>query len=145
MHYFSGVKSFLPVQNHQPIIDAIKKINSKNKALSIASYDCSLFVCLLAYVVIILLLLMSLTLYLIMFLCVNILYCNFTIIQYFLETDFFVFNVVLLIYFVFIFYSVFIHLLVHTCALMYIFLHLVVLNICNVCLLFALLFICFAC
>ena len=41
MHYFSGVKSFWPVQNNQPVIDAIKKFSSRNKALSISTYDVS--------------------------------------------------------------------------------------------------------
>ena len=39
MHYYSRVKSFSPVQNNQPIIDAIKKINSRNKALLTATHD----------------------------------------------------------------------------------------------------------
>ena len=39
MHYFSGVKSFWRVQNNQPATDAIKKLNSRNKTLSIATYD----------------------------------------------------------------------------------------------------------
>ena len=39
MHYFSGVKSLWPVQNNQAVIDAIKKLNNRNKALSIATYD----------------------------------------------------------------------------------------------------------
>ena len=41
MHYFSGVESLWPVQNNQPAIDEIEKINSRNKALSIATYDFS--------------------------------------------------------------------------------------------------------
>ena len=41
MHYFSGVKSFWLVQNNHPVMDAIKKLNSRNKALSIAAYHFS--------------------------------------------------------------------------------------------------------
>ena len=37
MPYFSGVKSFWPVQNNQPDIDAIKKVNIRNKALPITN------------------------------------------------------------------------------------------------------------
>ena len=34
IHYFSWVKIFWPVQNHQSFIDAIKKYNGRNKTLS---------------------------------------------------------------------------------------------------------------
>lgn len=37
------VKSFWPLKNNQSVIDAIKKHNSRNKALSIAIYDLSIF------------------------------------------------------------------------------------------------------
>ena len=43
MHHISGVKSFWPVQNNQPVIDVIKKLNGRNKTLSIATYDISGF------------------------------------------------------------------------------------------------------
>ena len=39
MHYFSGVKSFWSARNNQPVINVIKKFNSRNKALSIVTYD----------------------------------------------------------------------------------------------------------
>ena len=39
MHYLSGVKSFWSARNNQPAIDVIKKLNSRNKALSIATCD----------------------------------------------------------------------------------------------------------
>ena len=41
MDYFSGVKSFQPAQSNQPVIDRIKLLNSRNKPLSIATYDSS--------------------------------------------------------------------------------------------------------
>ena len=41
MHYFSGFKSFWLVQNNQVFIDAMEKRNSRNKALSIATYEFS--------------------------------------------------------------------------------------------------------
>ena len=41
MHYFSKVKSFWPVQNNQPAIDVSEKLNSRNKVLSITTYDFS--------------------------------------------------------------------------------------------------------
>ena len=41
MHYFSGFKSFWLVLNNQLFIDAMKKLNSRNKALSIATYEFS--------------------------------------------------------------------------------------------------------
>ena len=41
IHYFSGVKSFWLVQNNQPIIDSIKKLNSSYKAFSITTYEFS--------------------------------------------------------------------------------------------------------
>ena len=41
MHYFSVVKSFWPVQRKQPVIDAIKKLNSRNKVLQIGTNDFS--------------------------------------------------------------------------------------------------------
>ena len=41
MHYFSGVKSFWSVPNNESFIDVIKKLNSRNKALSIATYKLS--------------------------------------------------------------------------------------------------------
>ena len=37
MPFFSGVKSFWPVQNNQSDIDAIKKVNIRNKALLITN------------------------------------------------------------------------------------------------------------
>ena len=37
MLYFSAVKSFWPVQNNKPVIDATKKLNKRNKAMSIAT------------------------------------------------------------------------------------------------------------
>ena len=40
-YYFSGIKSFCPVRNNQPALYAIKKLNTRNKALSIATYDFS--------------------------------------------------------------------------------------------------------
>lgn len=43
MHYFAAVKSFWPIQSNQPIIGAIKKRNSRNKTLSIATYGFSTF------------------------------------------------------------------------------------------------------
>ena len=39
--YFSGVKSFWVVQNNQPVIDAIHKINNRNKTSSISTFDFS--------------------------------------------------------------------------------------------------------
>ena len=39
IHYFSGVKSFWPIQKNQLVIDSIKNTNSRNKALSIATYE----------------------------------------------------------------------------------------------------------
>ena len=39
--YFSGVKSFWVVQNNKPVIDAIHKLNHRNKASSIATFDFS--------------------------------------------------------------------------------------------------------
>ena len=35
MNYVLGVKSFQPVQNNQPVLDEIKTLDSRNKALSI--------------------------------------------------------------------------------------------------------------
>ena len=37
MLYFSAVKSFWPVQNNKPVIDATKKLKKRNKAMSIAT------------------------------------------------------------------------------------------------------------
>ena len=37
MLYFSAVKSFWPAQNNKPVIDATKKLNKRNKAMSIAT------------------------------------------------------------------------------------------------------------
>ena len=68
-------------------------------------------------------------LHLFMFFCVVIVSYNFTIFQYFLGTDISVCNIILFIYFV----LLFIHLLVHTCTIMHIFLKCVVLIICNIC------------
>ena len=42
MYYFSGVKSFWPVQNNQPTTGAMKKHKSRTKASSIATYDFSI-------------------------------------------------------------------------------------------------------
>ena len=42
-HYFSEIKSFWSARNNQPVIDVIKKLNSRNKALSIATYDLPIF------------------------------------------------------------------------------------------------------
>ena len=39
--YFSGVKSFWPIQNNQPVIEAIKKLNGRSKANSISTFDFS--------------------------------------------------------------------------------------------------------
>ena len=39
MYYFSETKSFWPAQNNQPVIDAIQKVNSRSRALSMAAYD----------------------------------------------------------------------------------------------------------
>ena len=39
MYYFSRVKLFWPVQNNQPITDAIKKRSNINKGWSTATYD----------------------------------------------------------------------------------------------------------
>ena len=41
MHYFSVVKLFWPVQSNQPVIDAIKKLNSRNKIMQIGTNDFS--------------------------------------------------------------------------------------------------------
>ena len=41
MHYFSEIKSFCPIQNNHPRIDQIKKLNSRNNALPIATYGFS--------------------------------------------------------------------------------------------------------
>ena len=41
MHYYAGIKSLWPLQINQPVIDAIKKLNSRNKVLSIGTYDFS--------------------------------------------------------------------------------------------------------
>ena len=41
MHYFSGVRSFRPMLNNQPVIDAIKKLNGIKKALSMPTYNFS--------------------------------------------------------------------------------------------------------
>ena len=71
----------------------------------------------------------SMYLHLFMFFCVVIVSYNFTIFQYFLGTDISVCNIILFIYFV----LLFIHLLVHTCTIMHIFLKCVVLIICNIC------------
>ena len=71
----------------------------------------------------------SMYLHLFMFFCVVIVSYNFTIFQYFLGTDISVCNIILFIYFV----LLFIHLLVHTCTIMRIFLKCVVLIICNIC------------
>ena len=43
LHYFSEIKSFWSARNNQPVIDVIKKRNSRNKALSIATYDLPIF------------------------------------------------------------------------------------------------------
>ena len=37
--FFNGVRTFWSVLNNQPVIDAIDKINSRNKAYSISSFD----------------------------------------------------------------------------------------------------------
>ena len=42
-HYFSDIKSFWSARSNEPIIDVIKKLNSRNKALSIATYDLPIF------------------------------------------------------------------------------------------------------
>ena len=39
MHYFSEFKSFWPGKSNHLVIDAIKKLNSRNKALPKANYD----------------------------------------------------------------------------------------------------------
>ena len=39
MHCFSGVESFWLVKNNQPVIDAIKKLDSLSIAFSIPTYD----------------------------------------------------------------------------------------------------------
>ena len=41
LRYFSEVKSLQPVQNNQPGIYTMKKINSRNKAFSVASFSFS--------------------------------------------------------------------------------------------------------
>lgn len=41
MHCFSVVQSFWPVQINQPLIDAIKKLSSRSKELSITTYEFS--------------------------------------------------------------------------------------------------------
>lgn len=38
-YYFSGIKSSWPGQNNQPVTDALSKLNVRNKALSIPTYD----------------------------------------------------------------------------------------------------------
>ena len=37
--YFSGVRSFSPAQNNQPVIDAIKNVNIRSRAFSVAIND----------------------------------------------------------------------------------------------------------
>lgn len=39
MHCFSVLQSFWPVQINQPLIDAIKKLSSRSKELSITTYE----------------------------------------------------------------------------------------------------------
>ena len=39
--YYSGVKTFWPVQSNQYFIDAINKWNSRNKFISISTFDSS--------------------------------------------------------------------------------------------------------
>ena len=41
MHCFSVLQSFWPVQINQPLIDAIKKLSSRSKELSITTYEFS--------------------------------------------------------------------------------------------------------
>ena len=77
-------------------------------------------------------------LHLCIFLFVGILYYNFTLIQYFLETDISVFNVILSIYYV----LLFIDLLVNACIIMYIFLHFFLQIMYSICVLFSLFFVC---
>ena len=43
LHYFSEIKTFWSARNNQLAIDVIKKLNSRNKALSIATYDLPIF------------------------------------------------------------------------------------------------------
>ena len=40
-HFFSGVKTFWPIQNNVPVINNIKKLNKRHKALSVSSFDFS--------------------------------------------------------------------------------------------------------
>lgn len=41
MHCFSVLQSFWPVQINQPLIDAMKKLSSRSKELSITTYEFS--------------------------------------------------------------------------------------------------------
>ena len=40
-HYYSSVKTFWPIQSNQAVLQAIDKINSRNKAVSITTFDFS--------------------------------------------------------------------------------------------------------
>ena len=108
---------------------------------------CCLFICLLVCLfvcVVITLLLLLRNLFLFLCICTylrsyRLESCTiiFRLFNIFLETDVFVCNVVPLINF-----GLFVHLLVHTCIIMHMFIHFVVQIICNICLLFALFFVC---
>lgn len=41
LYYNSDVKTFWPIQNNQIVIDAINKTNSRNKAMSLSTFDFS--------------------------------------------------------------------------------------------------------
>ena len=40
-HFFSGIKHFWVIKNKDPVINALKKLNSRNNARSVATYDVS--------------------------------------------------------------------------------------------------------
>ena len=40
-HFFSGVKTFWTVQNNKPVIDSINKLNKRNKACRVSTFDFS--------------------------------------------------------------------------------------------------------
>ena len=97
------------------------------------------------FFVVIMLLLLLCHLYLFLCICIylcsyGLTFCFIIILQFssFLETDISLHNPVLFIYYI----VLFIHLLVHTCVIMYIFLQFVDLIICKIFLLFIILFVC---
>ena len=40
-HFFSGIKHFWVIKNKDPVVNALKKLNSRNNARSVATYDFS--------------------------------------------------------------------------------------------------------